>query len=256
MPAPQMTPEIQSRLYHETDARFWAQTGYKPGRHLDPNNTMDAHMMPVWRDIYAKVHAEWAKGKLVTTYDHPVVTGLITEAAHELQNAADSMGAAFATPSSDPIGKNAHAADAADAHARANAATAKASTYQPATASPQLAHDAALNLSHEIAATNAVAAQAVANGLAHSTMPEATPAPAAPPPPMPPRDVIDAMQVAYAPEKAAAAQVQTPAPDAPQPTKSSTGKTIMVAGALFAILMGAALLDKSGAPDMRARRGY
>ena len=128
MAAPKLTPEIQARLFHETDARFWAQSGYAPGRALDPKNPTDAAMIPLWNSIYKNVHAEWAAGKLVTTYDHPIVTGLITEAAHEFANAAQSIGLALATPASDPITKNAHAADAEAAHAAAQAATAKAAT--------------------------------------------------------------------------------------------------------------------------------
>ena len=45
-------------LNKETNARFWAQTGYKPGQRLDPNNPLDKAKMPVWMDIFRKVNAE------------------------------------------------------------------------------------------------------------------------------------------------------------------------------------------------------
>jgi hypothetical protein len=252
MPSPKLTPEIQSRLFDETDARFWASTGYAPKRKLDPKNPTDAAMIPVWQDIYKKVHAEWASGKLVTTYDHPVVAGLLQEAAHEMARAVDSMSAAIATPASDPIAKNAHADDAAAAHDRANAATQKAATYQPPSASPAIAAQAAKHVAAQISATNSIAAQAVANGIMHSTAPDAAPAPAPPPAPMHPADALDALQVARAPAAAAAVQTQTPSPDAPKPLEFGwSGKAIAVIGGCFAILMGAAILNH---PEHQGRR--
>jgi hypothetical protein len=252
MPAPKLTQDIQARLYHETDARFWAQSGYAPGRTLDPKNPTDAAMIPLWNQIYKKVHAEWAAGKLVTTYDHPIVTGLITEAAHEMAKAADSIGLALATPASDPVTKNAHAADAAAAHAAANAATTKAATYQPPSASLAVAAQAAQQVARNIAATNTAAAQAVADGIRHATAPDASPA--APPPvpaPIHPADALDALQASHAPAAVAAVQAQTPALDAPKPPKSSISTAAIVAGGCIAIVAGAIILDKSGAPDMR-----
>lgn len=249
MITPRMTPEIQARLYKEADARFWAQTGYAPGRHLDPENPVDAHMIPVWQDIYKKVHAEWASGKLVTTYDHPVVTGLLQEAAHEMAKAADALGASIATPPSDPIGKAAHAADSDAAHAKANAAAQKAATYQPVTASPVLANQAAMSTMTMVAGippAGVVIGPAPAEG---GSVPVAQPS-------IPAHDAIDMMQTAHAADNAAAVQVQVPAPDAPKPPPGPTkGVGIAVVGGVVATLALAMLLGSTdGRVSVRGAR--
>lgn len=246
MTSPKLTPEIQKTLYAEADARFWAQTGYAPGRKLDPSKPADQKMIPVWADIYNKIRAEWAAGKLITTYDHPAVVALVTEAAHEMNTAAHAIGAALATPPHDPITKNAHADAAQDAHARANDATAKAATYQPPTASPALAQKAADAIAADLSAANDAAARAVAQGIAHAADPIASPPPALVPSPTP-HETIDAMAAAHAPAKAAETQTQIPAPDAPKPpATSSTGMAIAVIGGCFATLMLASLLSSTG----------
>ena len=42
-------------LNEETDTRFWARTGYRPGQRLDPANPTDKVMLPVWMDIFRQV---------------------------------------------------------------------------------------------------------------------------------------------------------------------------------------------------------
>lgn len=42
-------------LYKETNDLFWKVTGYKVGQKLDPNNTEDAKMAPVWSSFFAQV---------------------------------------------------------------------------------------------------------------------------------------------------------------------------------------------------------
>ena len=67
-------------LDHETDARFWAQTNYRPGQKLDAANPTDRAMMKVWSDIFAKVKREDDAGRLVLTYNHPAVEHHLDEA--------------------------------------------------------------------------------------------------------------------------------------------------------------------------------
>ncbi len=42
-------------INHATDALFWAETKYKPGLRLDPNDPFDRAMMPAWRKAHARV---------------------------------------------------------------------------------------------------------------------------------------------------------------------------------------------------------
>jgi hypothetical protein len=232
---PLMTPQIHDMLDRETDARFWAQTGMAPGRKLDPKNKIDAAFIPVWLDIFKKVKAEWSSGKFVKTYDHPAVVLSIQEAAASLANAAQSVSAAL--DSTETVDKNAHAADAAAAHAKANAATTKAATYQPPTASPQLAQHAADQvMSHVMTPTPDPAA------------PEALPQPE----PISVHEAIDALQSSHAPAKAAATQEQEQASDAPKLKKASIGTTLAVIGGCFAAIAAAAIINTSNPSHVRA----
>lgn len=131
----------------ETDARFWASMGYKPGQKLDPSNPTDAKMIPVWLDIQAKVQHEAATGTLVTTFDHPTVTQNIAAAHAADQETAAQLAAAAHAP--DPATAHHHvvaAAQAADASAQK---THAAAAVQPPTGSPQLAHQAAQHAAQE-----------------------------------------------------------------------------------------------------------
>ena len=92
------TPISSEVLNQEADARFWAQTGYKPGRKLDPSNPTDKTMVPVWMDIFRKVQSEARAGRLVTTYDHPRVTQALSDAEVADRAAAVHVAAAAETP--------------------------------------------------------------------------------------------------------------------------------------------------------------
>lgn len=67
-----LSPEIQAKLYAETDARFALATGVT--HKIDPNNPIDQKLIPAWQDTYRKVLAQYQAGILAWTYDHPVVT--------------------------------------------------------------------------------------------------------------------------------------------------------------------------------------
>jgi hypothetical protein len=262
---PLMTPAIQEKLYRETDARFDAQTGYKPGQKLNPKDPKDAAFVPVWIDIYNKVKAQWSAGKLVYTYDHPIVMQAIQTAHELLEDAAHHVEDAIAAVV--PDDKNAHAAKAADAHARANKAVQIASSYQPPTVSPPLVQHAANGVYDQLLKNREAsrargahapdltfghatpAAPAVPSDASDASAPAADPASSPAPSPVNPvvttRDAIDAQQAAHAPENAAAAHDQSPAPDAPQPDKGSIGTTAIVIGGCFAAIMLASIVSPS-----------
>jgi len=130
-----------SMLDKETDARFWAQTGYKVGQKLDTSNPTDRAMAKVWTDIYNKVKSEDAAGRLVLTYNHPVVEHHLDAAADAHDAATASLDAAAKAPTPEEA-----AAHTADAHAAAQAAateSAKAAIQQPPSVAPEVAHTAA-----------------------------------------------------------------------------------------------------------------
>jgi len=145
----------------ETDARFWAQTGYKPNQKLDPHDPQDAKMVPVWLDIQKKVQAEYDAGKLVTTFDHPVVAQNLAEAHAADQAATAHLDAATKTPDQATAQQHVHAAHAALQLGKVKVENAAAA--QPPTVSPQLTHEA----SHAAAAAppppSAPASEHVAN---------------------------------------------------------------------------------------------
>lgn len=136
-------------LNKETDARFWAQSGYKVGQKLNPSNPADRAMMKLWLDIFHKVEAEDETGHLVTTWDHPEVANYLQEATAARQVAEDHLEQAAAAP--DPWEQTRHAETAANANAVSQKAAKEAAKYQPPTASPHVAQTAA-NDAH--AATN------------------------------------------------------------------------------------------------------
>jgi hypothetical protein len=55
-------------LTHETNARFWEQTAYKPNRNLDMLNPLDRKFAKLWLVIYQMVKVEDTSGRLVLTY--------------------------------------------------------------------------------------------------------------------------------------------------------------------------------------------
>jgi hypothetical protein len=131
-------PTPRSILQRETDARWWA-LGYKPGQKLDPNDPQDAKMIPAWNDIYAKVQAEDAAGKLVLTYNNPVVAQKISDAQAADQAAAAHLDTAAANPQAAPE----HISLAAIAAQVSAQSTREAAQLQPPSVSPKIAHQAA-----------------------------------------------------------------------------------------------------------------
>ncbi len=125
----------------ETDARFWAQTNYKPGKRLDPNDPADKAMARVWLDIFTKVKKEDARGRLVLTYNHPEVEQGIADAALAGHAADSHVDAAMGA--SDPAETEAHATAAAAAAASERAGSRRAARAQPPTVSPILTDAAA-----------------------------------------------------------------------------------------------------------------
>lgn len=131
----------RSTLDRETDARFWAQTGYRVGRRLNPHDPADQQMIPVWLDVARKVAAEDEAGRLQLTYNHPAVEDGLSDA--EIASHAQAGHLAAAATTDDPSVAQDHlraASDAQDAHVQA---TRRAADVQPPTASPFLADQAA-----------------------------------------------------------------------------------------------------------------
>jgi len=153
---------MASIIEKETDARFWAQTGYKPGVRLSRKDPRDVEMMRVWRGIRDQVQLEFKGGTLVTTFDHPVTSTALSEAAAAHQAATVHLEAAATTP--DPAEAAAHV-EAAAAHAEAAATRAQeAADVQPPSTSPRLVEEAA---AHAAASPPAPEAQA-GEHLAHA----------------------------------------------------------------------------------------
>jgi hypothetical protein len=94
-------PIDKDTLNKETDALFWAQTGFKPGQKLDPNNPTDKAYGAVWMDIFRKVKRAADAGTLITTFDHPVVAQHLTDATVANKAAAAHLDAAVAAR--DPV---------------------------------------------------------------------------------------------------------------------------------------------------------
>jgi len=131
-------------LTKETDARFWASTGYKPGTKLDPNDPHDRAMMKTWMDTYAKVKAEDAAGRLHLTYNHPDVAKDLSDAA--LAGAAMGAHLDAAATAPDAATKQHHERAAAAAGDIFDSAITAGLHKQPPTASPQVMHAAATDV--------------------------------------------------------------------------------------------------------------
>lgn len=147
--APVGTPDHDTLINRETDARFWAQTGYKVGQKLDSNSPTDKAMIKVWLDIHAKVLREDAAGKLVVTYNHPAVVDHLAESQAAGQAAAvhlDAAATAAADPYKAPEIAQDHIKAATAALAVSQQRAQQAAALQPPTVSPAVAqvasHDA------------------------------------------------------------------------------------------------------------------
>src|ERR1700751_1035335 len=157
-------------LLKETDARFWSQTGYKPGQKLDPNNPTDKAMEPVWRDIYHKVKSEADAGTLSTTFDHPEVSQHLADAAVALKAAAAH--ADMAAAATDQATSQDNVAAATMAHQISTQKAREAASKQPPTVSPQLVDAAQKEASKnpppaEASANEHIAHQHLQHGGAH-----------------------------------------------------------------------------------------
>lgn len=169
-------PEATQReLYAETDARFWAQTGYKVGQKLDPNVPADRPWVAVWQTIYGKVLAEYkAHGFAVPTHKLPAVTQPLAAAASAQAQSDAHVHAAATAPDAATAAAHAQAADAA--HAQASQHAAQAAKAQPVSVHP--AH-----VQHASDATLAAAPTAAVDAISGGRLPVAGPDGAHPPSP-------------------------------------------------------------------------
>lgn len=140
-PVPAHVATPRGILDKETDARFVSQSGFGVGHKLDPSNPTDAKMIPVWMDIFAKVKAEDDAGKLVLTYNNPIVVQKLADA--HVADQASAMHAAAAASTTD-LHEIQHNLAAASTGVQISAQrTHEAAKLQPPTISPQIAHEAA-----------------------------------------------------------------------------------------------------------------
>lgn len=254
-------------LNKETNARFWAQTGYKPGQKLDMKNPTDRAMSKVWLDIFHKVSAEDQHGHLVTTYDHPDVEQHLQDAEVAHKAAEIHLDAADHAPDPWEQTKNVEAAKTANAIAQQSAK--KAASYQPPTASPKVAETAAYD-AHQTAKKPPPGVIIYPKGHPVHWHPSAQPA--HPHFSMPnaddgspgeqPRRTADEMALDNAANAANNAadvhassqggdQIPAPAP-APGKAKSGLGKGLLIAGAAVAAVgIGIAVAKSRPAPAPR-----
>lgn len=167
------TAVSRDTLNKETNARFWAQTNYKPGQRLDPNNATDKAMMPVWMDIFHKVQREADAGTLVTTFDHPVVAQNLADA--EVANRAAAVHAEAAATSTDPWAVQGNTAAATTAAQIAAQKAREAAAQQPPTVSPAKAQDAAKEAAKSPPPPSAPAADHIAHAQTQTPAPPAKP---------------------------------------------------------------------------------
>jgi hypothetical protein len=146
---PAGSPDHDALINHETNARFWAQTGYKVGQKLDANNPTDKAMIKAWLDVHAKVLREDKEGRLVVTYNNPAL-GEHLRLSEEADQAAAAHLDAAATAQADPYKAPEIAQDhikaATQAISDSQQHAQKAASLQPPTVSPEVvkiaAHDA------------------------------------------------------------------------------------------------------------------
>lgn len=174
-------------LKKETDALFWAQTGYKPGQKLDPNNPTDKAYGTVWMDIYRKVERAAKAGTLVTTYDHPVVVQHLTDAEVANKAAAAHLDAAVAAK--DPATTQANVAAATTATQISAQKAREAAANQPPTVSPTLVKEAGKEAIKTPPPPSAPSGEHIAHGHARSHA-HGSPVPQQEPPRGPSREVL------------------------------------------------------------------
>ena len=162
-------------VLRETDARFWAQTNFKPGQKLNPTNPTDRAMIPVWRDIRDKVKRDYDAGTLRTTYDRPEVQQRLSDAAVADKAAAAHLDMAAAAPDAAMAKENVVAATTA---AQISTQKAKeAAQSQPRTISPKIVDDAAKQAARMSPPPSAPAEDHIAHAKARAGGPQIMPAP-------------------------------------------------------------------------------
>lgn len=222
----------KSTIDRETDARFWAQTGYRVGQRLDPGDPVDRAMSIVWRDVWSKVKREDQEGRLVLTYNHPDAERGLADAEMASHAVVAHLESATAAP--DPASAAEHASAAESAAAAAGSAADAAAAIQPPTVSPSLASEAA-------SAAAAAAGMPPPGGLAlpadhPAEIADRTHVPPAEPPPEP-----------HAP---AGRDRRDPA-EPQEPARSAVQGQIAVAQATFAPANAARLHERAAAGEAR-----
>lgn len=157
-----MSNHTLQELNAETDSRFWLQTGYKPGRKLDPSIPADQAMMKTWIDLFTKIKKEDAAGILELTYQTPFVQQSTDTAAAAHDDVIGHLTAA--TQTDDPVKQKKHVKAAADAQDAVKKATRDGASVQPPTVSPAAVFASALDALNSAgggASLTAHAAQAV-----------------------------------------------------------------------------------------------
>jgi len=141
---PSKPPEQPSQddINKETNARFWLQTpGAKVLQPLDPKNSTDRALMPIWMNTLHRVQQEAAAGKLVLTYNKPAVMKSLADAAVAQKAAAVHATIAVKTP--DPWAAQDNTAVATTATQIATQKKEEGAAQQPPTVSPKLVDEAA-----------------------------------------------------------------------------------------------------------------
>lgn len=247
-----LDPATQSIVNRETDARFWANTGYKPGQKLDPANAFDRMWVPTWKSIAAQVAKEMAAGTIRWTYNTPEVADLITKGLAASKEAAAQIAAANAAKASGDHAKAAqHIADAHGQIGAAQIATAQAAAYMPPPP-PEI---------HPQAAAAASAAHQVMTFSMNGAGQGVQTGGAAPPPasPISGDDQVALVQTALAPTRipqGAAASLADPM-DSPTLPGGRGHNALWIAGLCAALAGGVAIANATQKPrrvSFRARR--
>lgn len=64
------TDAVKEAIIRQTDHSFWSETGYKPGKRLDPRHRDDAAMVPLWLAMnYAVVTSNLERLRLLNPTD-------------------------------------------------------------------------------------------------------------------------------------------------------------------------------------------
>lgn len=244
-------------LYNETDARFWAQTGYKPGQKLNKNDPRDAAMMSVWNQIFGEIKKQNAAGMLQLTYNSPVVQQHIGDAKAATEDTVRHL--EQAASASSPAVKDQHVQAATHAAAKSQQASAAAAAHQPATASPTVAAEAA-SIVHTISGLGHDIARALGplTGLV-SPIANAVAAVADSAPAQTAADYVAVQQAGQAPINTVAAHAGLPAVAGPPPEMTPTKAGFLdwvqthpvIAAVAGAASLGAVVMFASGGARTR-----